>query len=119
MQNPKHSPNSVYVSTERLSLPNLNSLEVAGAGTFPKFSPKLRLTKPDCHKRSFWLLPDWFSPTNRSSALTYHEKPDRWGKCSAGVELRTQGRGQEFVLNCDHYPEAIQWLHALLDPAVP
>jgi hypothetical protein len=31
-----------------------------------------------------------------------------------GVMLTAVGRGQEFVLDCDHYPEAISWVADLL-----
>jgi hypothetical protein len=32
----------------------------------------------------------------------------------AGAMLNAVSRGQEFVLNCDDYPEAVKWLHELL-----
>ena len=112
-----HSLNVVYVATERLSLPGLDRLHIDGAGTVPCFSPHLRLTKPDCPQPSRWLLPSWFSPKNRASKLTFHSKYDRWHEHPDGVELATVGRGQEFVLNCSDYPEAVPWLSGLLGAA--
>jgi hypothetical protein len=34
------------------------------------------------------------------------------------VYLRTVGRGQEFVLDCDHYPESEGWLAGLFGAAL-
>jgi hypothetical protein len=42
--------------------------------------------------------------------LTYHGDHSRWEKVKDGVMLTAVSRGQEFVLDCDHYPEAINWL---------
>jgi hypothetical protein len=36
-----------------------------------------------------------------------------------GVMLNAASRGQEFVLDCDPYPEAINWLAELLTLATP
>ena len=106
--------NVVYVATERLSLPGVTRSGIAGAGRFTCFSQKLRLTEPDCRTPSRWLLPGWFHPGGRASALTYLGKPSRWRMSRAGVRLTSVSRGQEFVLDCDDYPEAINWLHELL-----
>jgi hypothetical protein len=38
---------------------------------------------------------------------------------NGGVMLKAASRGQEFVLDCDDYPEAIHWLAELLMLAVP
>ena len=117
--NPKHSRNVVYVAAESLSLPSVHSLGIAGAGAFRRFSPRLQLTEPDCHQPSRWLLPSWFRPKNRAASLSFHSKEDRWHEHSDGVQLTTVGRGQEFVLNCDHYSEATRWLRKLFDPVAP
>jgi hypothetical protein len=116
-QNKNHSPNVVYVATERLSLPGLGSPEVAGAGTFPRFFSKLRPTKEDSNL-SNWLLPSWFWHENPLCRLSYHAGPEKSWRSHEhplGVELESVGRGQEFVLNCDHYSEAIPWVWALFD----
>jgi hypothetical protein len=106
--------NVIYVSTERLTLPGFGSSAIPGAGRFPRFHPKLQLTGPQSSRPGLWLLPDWFHPNERASALTYHGDPVRWQKSEAGVTLNSASRGQEFVLNCDDYPKAINWLHDLL-----
>jgi hypothetical protein len=92
----------------------LESSAIPGAGLFAAFNPKLQLTEPQCVRPGRWLLPEWFHPDGRASALTYHGGAARWQKSKAGVILDSAYRGQEFVLNCDHYPEAINWLRELL-----
>ena len=109
-----HPTNVVYVGAERLVLAGLESCAIPGAGLFPGLTSKLRLTGPGCSRPSLWLLPEWCHPTGRASALTYHRDPARWRMCEAGVTLDSVSRGQEFVLNCEDYPEAVGWLHELL-----
>jgi hypothetical protein len=38
----------------------------------------------------------------------------RWEKKDGKLFLDAAARGQKFVLDCDYYPEAIQWLTDLL-----
>jgi hypothetical protein len=59
-------------------------------------------------------LPEWFYPNGRGSVLTYHGDEARWQRVDEGVMLTAASRGQEFVLDCDHYPEAIGWVAELL-----
>lgn len=108
--------NVVYVAAERLSLQGAKLPGIAGAGTFPRFTPKLRLTAPDSRLASRWLLPEWFHPGRRASALSYHGDSSRWSLSRAGTMLTAVSKGQEFVLDCDHYPEAVPWLNELLSP---
>ncbi|HWA95072.1 MAG TPA: hypothetical protein VG844_10775 [Terracidiphilus sp.] len=112
-----HRSNVIYASSKRLQLPHRASNGIAGAGTFQFYSPKLRLSAPDSNRPSQWLLPEWFSPIKRKSTLSFHSDAARWEKAIGGVTLSSVSRGQEFVLNCDHYPEAIPWLRGLLSPA--
>ncbi len=108
--------NVLYVAKERLALPGWNTPSIAGAGLFPGFTPRLQLTEPACSQTSLWLLPEWFHPDGRASVLSYHGSA-AWGERSkAGVKLPSAYPGQEFVLDCDHYKEAINWLHELLAP---
>jgi hypothetical protein len=109
-----HPTNVVYVGAERLTLPGMKPCVIPGAGLFPAFTLKLQLTEPACSRPSVWLLPAWFHPTGRASALTYHSHLSRWQESKAGVTLKSAGRGQEFVLDCDDYPEAVSWLRELL-----
>lgn len=107
----KYRPlDSIYISTKHLHLPD-GETHLPGAGIFPRFVPQLRLTAPG-RSRSIWRLPAWFYP--RSSCLSYHNDMSRWAREEDAVLLQTVGRGQEFVLDCQEYPEALQWLCQLL-----
>jgi hypothetical protein len=108
------SSNVIYTATDRLTLPSLNLNGVAGAGTFSRISPMLRLTAPNSNRPGRWLLPIWFHPDGRESVLSYHRDLARWEKADRGVFLSSVSRGQEFVLDCDHYPEAVETLMKLL-----
>jgi hypothetical protein len=101
-------PDSIYISTDCLRLPGI-SINLPGAGVFPQFDPVLRLTAPGM-SRSKWRLPMWFYPAEGKSRLSYHTKLSRWEPVQEYVLLNTVGRGQEFVLDCQDYPEAIAWL---------
>jgi hypothetical protein len=50
----------------------------------------------------------------RGSVLTYHGDQSRWQQVKDGVMLTAVSRGQEFILDCGDYPEAINWLAELL-----
>lgn len=110
-QQPKYDGlNGVYVSRDRLTeIP----LDQPGAGLFQRFLPELSLTAPG-KTRSIWQLPLWFHPTGRQSSLSYHNQPGRWSFQDNYAFLQTVGRGQEFVLDCNDYPEAKEWLTNLL-----
>ncbi len=110
--------NVVYLATQRFALPEVDSSAIPGAGTFLRYTPQLQLTAPQCNRPSLWLLPGWLHPNAHTSVLTYHADPARWKACKAGVLLTSASRGQEFVLDCDDYPEAINWLHGLLSSKV-
>ena len=101
---------SVYISPVHLTVPGVE-IHRPGAGVFPRFAAELCLTAPG-RSRSIWCLPSWFYP--RSSCLSYHSDMSRWTRGENAVLLRTVGRGQEFVLDCQDYPEAVPWLSHLL-----
>lgn len=105
-----HPTDSLYISTNYLHVPGAEAHR-PGAGVFPRFAPALRLTATG-QSRSIWRLPPWFYP--RSSCLSYHSDKSRWTRDADTVLLRTVGRGQEFVLDCQEYPEALEWLYQLL-----
>jgi len=102
--------NTLYIASKNLSLVDSLRNELPGAGIFKKFSSTLQLTDPNSKGCSVWKLPKWFYPEGRCSALSFHSDKSRWEKKSNSVCLRTVGRGQEFVLDCDDYPEAYRWL---------
>jgi len=108
---------TVYVSTKQLALPHTGTTSLPGAGTFRRFSSKLQLTKPRC-SRSIWQLPGWCYPRDGRVPLTYHPNPHHWQRQDGKVTLQTVGRGQEFVMDTVHYPEALPWLNDLLRAAL-
>lgn len=107
-----YAQNALYVAAPRLTVRS-HRCPIPGAGVFPQFAPALQLTAPTAASRSLWELPRWFHPAGRASTLSYHGKPGRWQLSDRSVFLRNVGQGQEFVLDCDHYPEAIDWLAEL------
>ena len=84
-----------------------------GAGVFQRFEPALCLTAPGM-LRSTWRLPSWFYPDEEKSSLSYHNSLSRWRIEKDYVLLNSVGRGQEFVLDCQEYPEAVNWLRSIL-----
>lgn len=104
--------NTLYFGSERLELGGAR-LDVPGASVFRSYDERLRLTKVGA-SRSVWSLPGWFAPATQRPPLGYHSEPSRWSADGERVELRTVGRGQEFVLDVRHYPEALGWVHELL-----
>ena len=55
---------------------------------------------------SRWRVPPWL----RGAGLTYHGKEDRWD----GDTLTVAARGQEFVSDVSHFPNASKWLEDVL-----
>lgn len=105
----------VFVARKHLLLKG-ESFGLPGAGVFSTFSKDLQLSAANKSCRQ-WHLPGWFHPKGRKSALTYHSDFKRWKKLRSKplVELTAVARGQEFVLNTDHYPEAIKWAKDLIE----
>jgi hypothetical protein len=100
------SLNTVYVARDRLDLPGVPRT-LPGGGVFPKYNSDLRLTRPG-ETRSVWRLPSWtypFGTRAHGKPLTHHKDRSQWKKHGKWVLLRTVGRGQEFVLDCDGYPQ--------------
>ena len=95
--------NTVYVASRRLELSAVVE-HIPGAGVFSRLSNTLTLTARgkaavvgDCHSGS---IP---RRGNRGSAIS---DVARWRRDNTACYLQTVGRGQEFVLNCDYFPEA-------------
>jgi hypothetical protein len=100
--------NTLYVASRDLQLPSVAG-PIPGAGVFARPSPVRTLTA-EAQSRSLWRLPQWFYPTPGKPPLSYHSEARRWRLDSTGCYLQTVGRGQEFVLDCDSFPEALGWL---------
>ncbi len=118
-------PNVIYVAADKLE----NGSETAGWGVFRSFCDELCLTCQDSSigrdgktktLASLWRLPAWMNPwsdqTNPRPPLTHHRTKGCWeGSTETFAALQTAGRGQEFILNCDAYPEAWPWAKTLIE----
>jgi hypothetical protein len=83
-------------------------MDLPGAAAFTNFTEALQLTAPG-KTRSWWRLPKWFYPDVGIPPLSSHENPDRWHLENKACLLQTVARGQEFVLDLEHYPKATEW----------
>ncbi|MEX0776295.1 MAG: hypothetical protein WD042_11370 [Phycisphaeraceae bacterium] len=106
--------NTIYIARQRLGLGDGFNIDVPGGGAFPRYLAELQLTAEDASNVTDWQLPTWFFPHRGRTPLTYHAKRDRWERCDGHTRLSAAARGQEFVLDCGEYPEAIKWLAQLL-----
>lgn len=106
--------NAVYLSCSHLQAEDIIRDSLPGAGIFPWFAKSLQLTAPYAEKTTTWELPAWFHPGGNRKPLTYHADLQRWQRHDDRTELKAVARGQEFVLNCDDYPEAFGWACDLL-----
>ncbi len=106
--------NTVYVAAPMLELGN-HGPEIPGWGVFRRFDQRLVLTDPDGTGVSNWRLPRWFYPDGNKPPLTYHPDRRRWRRDADHSYLRSVGRGQEFVLDLAHYPDAVAWLSNLVN----
>ena len=108
--------NTVYAAAAKLELGGADDgREIAGWGVFRRFDRRLVLTDPNGSGVSNWRLPRWFHPDGNKPPLTYHPDRRRWRRDANHAYLQSVGRGQEFVLELAHYPEAVEWLSDLLN----
>ena len=102
--------NTLYVATRHLDLDD--SLTVPGAGVFPRHHERLVLTKPG-GSVSQWRLPRWFYPEGNRTPLSCHPR-QLWRHDNAHTYVQRKAPGQEFVLDLEEYPEAMDWVTGLL-----
>ncbi len=100
--------NTLYVGRRTLSVNESQH----GAGFFTRHNKTRTLTAAGC-TRSLWQMPAWMHPQGRGSVLSYHNDLSRWNKRADTLLLRSVARGQEFVLDTDDYPEALDWVASL------
>ena len=108
------SNNVVYLASRHLEVDGVETNSLSGAGVFTHFSPKRQLTASSAETTTTWNLPAWFHPSGNRTPLTYHGDVQRWRRQGERTELKTVARGQEFILDCDEYPEAVGWACDLL-----
>ena len=106
--------NTVYAAAAKLELGGDDGQDIAGWGVFPKLDQRLVLTNPNGAGVSNWRLPRWFYPEGSKPPLTYHPDRKRWRRDANNAYLQSVGRGQEFVMDLAHYPEATEWLSDLV-----
>ena len=104
--------NAIYVASPSLSL----CPSVSGSGTFESFSKKLQLTADNCNF-SKWMLPKWFKPNANKTPLSHHSEKNFEDLDDTHCYLNTVGRGQEFVLNTEEYPESLEWAKTIIGGA--
>ena len=105
--------NTIYVGREQLEVNN-GGRAISGGGTFSRWSIALRLTAQGA-TRSVWSVPTWLEPSGGRRALTYHGNASRWSRRGEELLLASAAIGQEFVLDTDDYPEAVQWARVLIE----
>ena len=116
LHNRDHKSNTLYIAADSFGQGNTR---VPGAGRFTHLQPELVLTDSRQDGRSVWRLPQWMAPTTSRKPLTYHAAPERWVIENDCCTLRTVAKGQEFILDCDDYPEAEAWAAELTAPKPP
>jgi len=105
---------TIFVGSDRLSIAGSKNHHIPGGGMFKRICDELILSEPGQRNRSVWELPGWFNPDNDREPLTYHRDLKRWEHIdNKKVRLRSVAKGQEFILDMDHYPEAADWLNEL------
>jgi hypothetical protein len=107
--------NTIYIASARLCPSGSRMRDLPGAGMFDLANEELVLTKAAQANRSLWHLPGWFEPIDGRTSLSYHGDRNRWKRAGEGVDLSTVGRGQEFVLDCAEYPEAVPWAAGIIE----
>ncbi|PLW79446.1 hypothetical protein C0585_07710 [Candidatus Woesearchaeota archaeon] len=105
--------NTLYIASEKLNI-DKKELNINGSGVFRKYRVELCLSCPDSHKITDWVLPKWFYPEKGKIPLSYHKNLKRWKKDGSLCRLSSVGRGQEFVLDCNQYPESLNWIKELI-----
>ncbi|OMH32861.1 hypothetical protein BGP75_14330 [Motiliproteus sp. MSK22-1] len=105
--------NHLYVATKDLTFEG-KATGSSGAGVITHTSELITLTEKNSPKPSIWTLPDWFFPSKERLAMTYHRKLDRWSKRNGKTRLQSTARGQEFILDADQYPEALNWVKEIV-----
>ena len=108
----EHPGNTLYAASDRLDVGD--GPIALGAGVFPRFDKQLVLTDPNGSGVTHWRLPHWFYPDGGKPPLSYHGNRERWKHDDGYACLQSVSRGQEFVLDIEHYPEALGWMCGLV-----
>ncbi len=113
----KHTNNTLYIAPDHLAIGGravklMDGTDAPGAGVFRRADDDLILTEPQ-KSATHWCLPGWFYPAEGKQALTYFGKRS-WRREGQHAYVQRSGPGQEFVLNAEQYPEALDWISGLI-----
>jgi hypothetical protein len=97
--------NTLYIATKTLEIPGV-ATSLPGWGLFPK---GLTLTASGQRLTSVWSVPDWLNPKRGGTGCSW--MPDH--RFSRNGQLRSPGRGQEFVADITGRRDAKKWLAKL------
>lgn len=105
--------NTIYVASEKLTISG-NETGHAGGGMLSSASAATTLTAPGAAGRSDWRIPAWLAPGTGRRGLSYHRDAARWRVDGESADVRTVGRGQEFVIDTGNDTPAQQWLLSIV-----
>ena len=94
---------ALHVANKHLDLPGVQK-ELPGGGAFEKYDQRLCLTEPG-KTRGHWRLPGWMYPFPDKNPLGFHRDKRKWRKDGKWALLQVADIGQEFVLDCNEYPQ--------------
>lgn len=104
--------NTIYIGSQKLPV-EINE-DKCGYGVFNNVSEIQTLTDIRQSNRTVWKLPICFYPSEGKPALTYHPDKKRWKvENDEWVILDSVAKGQEFILDAEHYPDINEWLTKL------
>lgn len=99
------SNNTIYIASERFTLPSGRTIPGSGV-----LKSGYQLSSPQSPLKSVWCVPDWLHIQSRGVGMTYHP-PARWLE---GGDLRSAGRGQEFVADIGTCTKPLRWFEEIL-----
>ncbi|MEI6746761.1 MAG: hypothetical protein WCL34_12435 [Methylococcaceae bacterium] len=104
--------NTMYIGSQKL--PSKINKDKCGYGVFNNVSEIQTLTDIRQNNRTVWKLPICFYPSEGKPALTYHPDKKRWKvENDEWAILNSVAKGQEFILDAEHYPGINEWLTKL------
>jgi hypothetical protein len=102
-----HTGNAIYTAADALNIAGAEGS--SGAGTFDNFRPSLRLSYGE--KMSHWRVPSLLIPADEfSQTISRHTKKNFTDLGDGTAILATKSPGQEYVVDCDKHPCALEWI---------
>lgn len=105
--------NTLYIASKHLCLNGEQVANTMGYGALERYNQLQQLSDPDSHKLTDWRLPSWMYKENQPCPLTYNGiRP--WSLQDGYACLSTYPRGQEYVMDCQDYPQATDWIKSIV-----